>query len=250
MQIQPTYRQNLHQAQNTSFKGLEGIIFDADGTMVHSGPYHEPAWLNLSLKYRPKNVPLDYTAGASKENRMSFELHKGNGTTEEMIRHQYGNSLSLEQVKTLASEKDQFFFQAAKGKIQEVTGLSKFLETIKNIKKGIATCASPASVDFYVKTFNLAQHFNTKHIVDASKVTKGKPDPEVYLKAAKALNIKPQDCLVFEDSDEGIKAALRAGMKVIGVSTGLSKDELLKRGANLAIKDYTEITLPKIISLF
>lgn len=248
IQTHNNFKLNQTMRHNLSFKGLEAIIFDADGTMVVSAPYHEEAWGQFALKYKPEIPGIDYKKAPAEMPMEKLRNFPRQGTTEEVIKSLFKN-LSPTEVKEYAQTKEDFFLKAAKN-IKEVEGLKKFIESIKDIKKGIATCAYPSSVDLYIKVLGLTEHFNPQHIIDATKVTKGKPDPEVYLKAAEALKVLTKDCIVFEDSREGILSAKNAGMKIIGVATSLSKETLVKLGANLAIANFTEIDLAKILSLF
>ena len=242
------YRNNKFIPQALSFKGLEAIIFDADGTMVYSEPYHDPAWAQLCLNHQPNKLPIDFKAGLTKENVKIFKNFPHSGTTKETVKQLFYN-LSPEEIKAYAKEKDDLFLKLAKD-IQEIKGATKFIKALHDIKKAVATCANSESIAFYLRKLNIVDCFDDKFIIDSSKVTKGKPDPEVYLKAADALKVSPLKCAVFEDSSEGIESVLRAGMKAIGVTTSLSKEKLTKLGAILTIKDYTEINLPKIKALF
>jgi len=81
-------------------------------------------------------------------------------------------------------------------------------------------------------------------IVTADDVRRGKPDPEVYLRAAAGLRVPPTECLVFEDSVVGVHAARTAGMRVIGLTTAHSARELLAAGAERAIADFEGIAWP------
>ena len=85
-------------------------------------------------------------------------------------------------------------------------------------------------------------------VITAAEVKKGKPEPDVFLIAAKCLNIHPKNCIVVEDAPVGIEAAKRAGMISIALTTTHSKEELF--GAQLIINDLSEITVDDIISLF
>jgi len=240
--------QNKFVSKNLSFKALEAIIFDVDGTIVDNSPYHRDAWVQLCLNHKPKNVPVDFNAPITDESIKKIKDFLCNGKTNEVIKQLFGD-VSPTEVEAYTKEK-RHIYAILENDIQELKGLSQFLDSVRHIKKGIATSAAFNRVDSYLKKFKIAEHFNHENIIDESKIIKGKPHPEAYLKAADSLKVLPKDCLVFEDSNVGIKSALDAGMKVIGVATDLSKDSLTKLGAKLAIKDYTEINLPKILSLF
>jgi sugar-phosphatase len=82
----------------------------------------------------------------------------------------------------------------------------------------------------------MLEHFTV--VVSAEDVTRGKPDPEVYLRAAQRLGAEPGRCLVFEDSLAGVQAARAAGMRVVGLATAHAEEELLAAGAARVIADF------------
>jgi beta-phosphoglucomutase len=84
-------------------------------------------------------------------------------------------------------------------------------------------------------------------LIDASQVNKGKPDPEIYLKAAQLLNMPPARCIVMEDSTVGVEAGLRAGMKVVGITTTHPAEELAH--THLVIDTFAELTVDKLAAL-
>jgi len=95
----------------------------------------------------------------------------------------------------------------------------------KNIRLAIGTAAIPSNIDYVLDNLQLRQYFPV--IIGADDVTKSKPDPEVFLKAAKQLGVAPDQCIVFEDSPKGIEAARRAGMKAIGITSYHTAEELI-----------------------
>jgi beta-phosphoglucomutase-like phosphatase (HAD superfamily) len=118
------------------------------------------------------------------------------------------------------------------------------LENAKTMFAGlaVATSAPPENVDFVLDTLNLRQFFPI--IVDETQVSKGKPDPEIYLKTANLLHANPKQCIVFEDSLSGIQAAKNAGMLVIGVTTTHSAQELANQVAG-TIENFNDV-LPEL----
>lgn len=88
----------------------------------------------------------------------------------------------------------------------------------------------------------MRKHFDV--LIDASEVTLGKPDPEIYLKAAQRLGCLPKECLVFEDSFPGVQAERNAGMKVVALATSHPAESL--QGAERVIRDFTEISLESV----
>ena len=110
----------------------------------------------------------------------------------------------------------------------------------------MGTSATQADIDFVFDHIPIRDDFGV--IINSAMVTKPKPDPQVYLKAAKVLNIPPEKCIVFEDSIAGIKSGNSAGMKVVGITTGHTAAEL--QPVNLVISDYSELTVQKLAALF
>lgn len=220
-------------------KGLQAIIFDMDDTMVPTMKTHFKAWTALCLKHKPKNIDLNYKTGISPQNLINVENAYTGCTSEEFVEILFGQ-IPEKKVKKLAKEREDLFISQA-GELNEIKGLTNFLEACGEIKKGIASSTSRPGIEHVLNKLAITKFFKSEHIIDPSKVSKGKPNPDPYLAAAKALNVSPLDCLVFEDSRGGIKSAQSAGMKVIGISTSIPKEELLKLGVVRAIKDYTEI---------
>ncbi|OGK24848.1 hypothetical protein A3D76_07000 [Candidatus Roizmanbacteria bacterium RIFCSPHIGHO2_02_FULL_37_9b] len=125
--------------------------------------------------------------------------------------------------------------------IEIVPGILNFLKKLKKakIRAALATSSRRETTDLFLDTLKLREYFNS--ITTSDDVTKAKPDPEIYLKAAKNLRVKPADSVVFEDSYSGIEAAKRAGMKVVLVTTSLTKKEI--SNVDLSIKDFTKISI-------
>ena len=126
-------------------------------------------------------------------------------------------------------------------------GFIDFIRSLKenHIKTAVATAAPKVNLDFLLEHIDLRNDFDV--LIDDSEVDKGKPDPEIYLKAAEKLGFSPELCLVFEDSLAGIQAAINAGIKVIGVTTTNPPENM--QNTNLVIKDFTEINMTRITEL-
>jgi beta-phosphoglucomutase len=90
------------------------------------------------------------------------------------------------------------------------------------VKLAVATSAPPANIVFTLDDLDLRRHFDT--VVGAADVARGKPHPDVFLKAAEKLGVDPRACIVFEDAPMGVEAARRAGMKAVVITTTLPAD--------------------------
>ena len=99
-------------------------------------------------------------------------------------------------------------------------------------------------MDFTLEKTNTGRYFTT--ILDDSFVTEGKPNPQIYLKSAKALGFEPSNCIVFEDSLSGVQAAKRAGCKVVGITTTHTREELAE--TNYVIDDFVGLDPKSLIS--
>lgn len=234
----------------TKSKKLQAIIFDMDDTIALTMQNHHRAWFDLCDKYRPSNINLKYCAEMLQQDLELIEkIHTG-GTAEEFIEVLFGK-LPENKLKKYAKDRESFFIQNASN-IVAIKGIENFLKTCCiDLKIGIASSTSRPIIEHVLTTLDLKKFFKPEHIIDASHVKNGKPHPESYLRAAQALDIEPECCLVFEDSKSGIISAKCADMKVIGLATTLSKSKMIELGTVRVINNYTEIeNLEELKDLF
>jgi len=205
------------------------FIFDMDGVIVDSNPYHKIALQQFCTRY---GHPLA-------EEQLLTRIY--GRTNKEWIAELFGQ-LTPEQVASYSDEKEALFREVFKNEIRPVKGLIAFLEAVKALMIPIAigTSAPRANVDFTLSKTGTARFFSV--ILDGSDVTHGKPHPEIYLKVAQALNLPPHQCVVIEDSLSGIAAGKAAGSKVIGITTTHTKQEL---GSTDMVIDHFEGLEPK-----
>lgn len=207
------------------------FIFDMDGVIVDSNPYHKIALQQFCAKH---GHPLD-------EEQLRTRIY--GRTNKEWIAQLFGQ-LTPEQVAAYSDEKEAIFRNLFKNDIKPMKGLIAFLERLNAsaIPRAIGTSAPRANVDFTLSKTGTARFFSI--ILDESYVNHGKPNPEIYLKVAEALNLPPQQCVVIEDSMSGVAAGKQAGSKVIGITTTHSRAEL---GSTDMIIDDFEGLEPKNI---
>ncbi|MBL7870207.1 MAG: HAD family phosphatase [Cyclobacteriaceae bacterium] len=207
------------------------VIFDMDGVIIDSNPFHKISLRQFCLQY-------GY--------RLSDEelLNKIYGrTNNDWIRNLFGD-LPKEKILELGEEKEALFRELYKNEIKPLAGLEGFLKSLEThkITKAIGTSAPRSNVDFCLTATHLEKYFET--ILDQSDVEQGKPNPEIYLKVAKRIGFDPTQCIVFEDSLSGVEAAQRAGAKVVGVTTTHSREELAH--TNFVIDHFIGLT-PEIV---
>ncbi|HMG88768.1 MAG TPA: HAD family phosphatase [Chryseolinea sp.] len=195
------------------------FIFDMDGVLVDSNPTHK-----IALKQFCKKHGYDLS-----EKELREKIY--GRTNRDWLLNLLGN-LDEKTVRAYAEEKESLFRELYTD-IAPLNGLHSFLEKLeaKGIPKAIATSAPRANVDFTISRTNIERFFPV--ILDDSFVTKGKPDPQIYLKSAAALGMEPSQCVVFEDSLSGVTAAKRAGCKVVGLTTTHTREELNETDLNI-----------------
>lgn len=212
------------------------IIFDMDGVIVNNHQYHLKSWLQFFDKYNVSMTEEGYKK-------------KVNGRTmEEILTTFINKNLSKQELRELGEEKEAVYRDMYRPYIKPVDGLPEFLEELKvrNVPRAVATSAPPANVDFTMEHTRLRQFFST--IVDDTMVSKGKPNPEVYLTAAQKLDMPPERCIVFEDAILGIQAGKNAGMKVIGVATTHTRKELEAENTDYVVDDFSGLSVEKLFA--
>lgn len=203
-----------------------GIIFDMDGVLVHSNPAHKKALQIFCDKY-DKDVTESYL-----RNKLYGRTNK------EWIPELFGD-INTEELQKLEEEKEQLFRELFVPEEHVVKGLYTFLDDAKaqDIPMAVATSAPGINARYILSRLSIEDYFAA--ILDSSHVTAGKPDPEIYIKAAKSLDKRPEACIVFEDSVSGVQAGLDAGAKVVGVTTTHTAEEL--RSCHLVIDNFNQM---------
>lgn len=211
------------------------VLFDLDGVVADTMGYHAKAW-----KAFGKNHGFKIT------DRLLYHYFTGR-VNDEILEYLFKRKLSKAELKKFIAEKENFYRKLYRPHIKPVKGLLKFLSDLKkaNIKIALGTAAPKENVKFILTGTKAKKYF--KHIITAEHVKLGKPNPDIYLKAAKIIKAKAKDCIVFEDAMNGIEAGRRAHMKVIAVATTHKAHEL--KHADMVIKDFTKISLDKLQKL-
>ena len=210
------------------------VIFDMDGVIVDTNPFHKKAIHQFCEKY---GFQLS-------ENEL---LNKVYGrTNRDWISNLFG-ILTPEKLEEYAGEKEQLFREIYAPYIKPVKGLLPFLDMLDKhrIPRAIATSAPRVNVDFVIARTGIGSYLTT--ILDERMVSRGKPDPEIYIKTAQALGLPNERCIVIEDSLSGVEAGQQSGSKVIGVTTTHTREEL--GHTNLVIDDFAQLTVEQLEEL-
>lgn len=213
-------------------KGIRAVLFDLDGTLVDS----MGLWKEIDIEFLGAR-------GLSCEDDLQEKIEGMSFTeTAQFFQSNYHLTESVEELKAIWNHMAEHKYRH---EVPLKPGVLPFLDALKarNIRMGIATSNS----EELVAAVNDAYHFDRYMdcIVTACSVCKGKPAPDVYLEAARQLNVSPADCLVFEDILKGIQAGKNAGMKVCGVEDSYSaawREEKIRQ-SDYYITSYAEIDL-------
>ena len=204
---------------------IKAVIFDLDGVIVDTAHYHYLAWKRLAAEFN-----IDLTPEQN-------ESLKGVGRLEslQIILDLGGLKKTDEEKESLAARKNVWFVEyVEKIKPDEVfTGVNYMLSNLKAKGYKVALASSSKNARTVVERLNIEREFD--FIVDGTMIRNSKPDPEIFLLAARELDVIPAACVVFEDAEAGVEAAVRAGMKCVGVGSEkqLGKaDKVVKRTAD------------------
>lgn len=211
------------------------VIFDMDGVICHTNPHHVKAFEVFFDNYK---VPY------SEE---EFEEHMYGKHNGYIMSHFFKRSVVGDELRKLEDEKESIFREIYKDKVETIPHYLKFLNQLKsrNFKTAVATSAPRANLDLIIKALKIEDEMDS--MMSSEDVKHHKPDPEVYLKSAERVGVAPSHCIVFEDSFSGVSAALNAGMKVVGVLSTHTKEQLPP--CNFYINDYSEVNVDKILDL-
>ncbi|MGQ1784385.1 MULTISPECIES: beta-phosphoglucomutase [unclassified Saccharicrinis] len=210
---------------------VKACLFDLDGVIVDTAKYHYIAWKELA-----NEMGFDFTIednerlkGVSRMTSLDILLSIGQIEKTE------------EEKLALAAKKNENYltYILKMGPEEILPGTKEFLELLK--KEGIKIALGSASKNAMtiLERLELTSYFST--IIDGTKVSKAKPDPEVFLKGAEALGVDPEDCVVFEDAEAGVEAALAGGMKCVGIGN----EEVLGK-AHLVVAGLHNMNMQKL----
>jgi HAD superfamily hydrolase (TIGR01509 family) len=207
------------------------VVFDMDGVLIDSGAHHRDAWrlVLADLGVTPAPDFWRLTIGRPAEEAVPLLL---------------GRPVAAAEAARLARRKREHYTRLAARGMLPIAGAPAFVAALarQGVPRAVATSASRHDVDEMLAEVGVRGHFEV--IVTADDVRRGKPDPEVYVRAAQGLGLPPAGCVVFEDSVVGVRAARAAGMRVIGVTTAHTDRELRAAGAERAIANFEAESWP------
>ena len=188
---------------------IQAVIFDLDGVIVDTAHYHFIAWKRLADEL---GIPFtdkenEQLKGVSRMRSLEIILELGHA------------QLPAKTKEELADKKNQWFVEYVHAmKPDEIfPGVKELIAGIRARGMKVALASSSKNADAVLTLLDIKNLFDA--IVDGTMIKHTKPDPEIFLLAARLLHVSPADCLVFEDAEAGVEAALAAGMKCVGVGS-------------------------------
>src|SRR5262249_41458197 len=212
-----------------------GAIFDWDGVIIDSGKLHEKSWHRLAKELGQTIAPDSFIRGfGMKSQQIIAEIHRWSHDPIEILPQ--------------TNRKEELYRELlAKTKIAPLPGVTDWLHQLRAtaVPCAVASSTPRPNIDALLIRLGLKEMF--EEIVSGEDVVHGKPDPEVFLTAAKRLRLEPKQTVVFEDAHVGIEAAHVAGMVVVAVTTTHSSAEL--RAADLVVRRLDELFVPQVSAL-
>ena len=214
---------------------IKAVLFDLDGVLVSTDEYHYRSWKRLSDEEGFDFFDHEFN-------------HKFRGVARmecvEIITKASGRSFTREQKQEIADRKNRYFAESLAAVTQKelLPGALTALQQLRNRGIRIAVASNSRNAKTIIDQVGIGMLLDA--IVDGFDIENSKPDPEVFLKAAAAVGIPPDHCLVVEDAVAGIEAARRAGMRVLGIG---SPDRL--PNADIVVPDLSAIPVDRLLQL-
>ena len=205
------------------------FIFDMDGTMVESMPAHAKSW-DLFRRRHGLQISVE---------EILKRTTGRNGI--ECVRDLLGHHLPEDEAKRLIDEKEADYRAIFSHEFREVAGFAQFADRAmaRGVKIAVATAGDRNNVDFVLQRLKLAQPPQAQ--VRGDQGLPGKPEPDIFLQAAKMLGQPPAECIVCEDAPFGIEAARRAGMRAVAICSTHRADELAGPHVIASVRDFQEL---------
>jgi HAD superfamily hydrolase (TIGR01509 family) len=194
---------------NLTADGFDAVIFDCDGTLVHSMPLHFEAWCEALSMHGAANIfkeDVFYAMGGRPTKDIVVEIND-----------EYG--LKLDPEKVAFSKREAFLRKL--GQLELIDEVAAFAESLRGkLPMAIATGGTRLVIEKTLQAVGVSDLF--EEVITADDVANGKPAPDIFLKAAQMLGVKPERCLVLEDAPAGVMAGQLAGMTVISIPAPLN----------------------------
>ena len=209
-----------------STDSVYGVLWDMDGVLVDTGPFHYPAWVETLGR---EGVPFSLEMF-----RQTFGMNNRG-----VLTHVLGRAPEPDFLARVGDDKEASFRTAIHGLVRPLPGVVEWLTRLRQagVKQAVASSAPQANIDALLDETGLRGYFDC--LVSAYTIA-GKPDPAVFLEAARQISVPPERCVVVEDAVAGVEAARRAGMACIAVTNTNPRERLA--AADLVVDSLLELT--------
>ena len=212
---------------------LHAVIFDVDGVLIDSYQPHFESWREIALQHG-----VDYT---------EQQFAEGFGrTSREIVALQWNQPhLTADEIRTIDEAKEAAYRRIVADRFPSMPGATELAAALHaaGFRVAVGSSGPPENVDLAIEKLGIGPYLSAR--VTGMDVTRGKPDPQVFLMAAQKLGMVPQRCVVVEDAPAGVAAAKAAGMACVGFpSTGRTRNDVA--AADLIIRDLSDLS-PQVI---
>ena len=213
---------------------IHACIFDLDGVVVDTAKYHYLAWKRLAgeMGFEFTEKDNERLKGVSRMDSLNILLEIG------------GIHLNDDERNRLAETKNEWYLEYIRKMTPDeiLNGVKEFIGDLRGNGVKIALGSASKNAVLILNQIKVRHLFDT--IIDGSMVINAKPDPEIFLLAAKELGVEPKHCVVFEDAEAGVESAVRGGIRCIGVG-----DPYILRRANAVIPNFEGMNTSKFLKL-
>ncbi len=209
------------------------VLWDMDGVLVDTGAFHYKAWKKT---FDELSKPFD-----EEDFRKTFGMNNTG-----ILEWVFGRKPKTEEVAEISDKKEALFRDLVKGKAELLPWVLSWLNHFQTweLKQAITSSAPLANIEFLVEELKTREYFDD--IVSGFDLP-GKPHPDVFLKAAETLQVRPENCIVIEDAIAGVEGAKRAGMKCVAVTTTNPAGQLAK--ADIVVEHLGKLNRKDFLSL-
>ncbi|MCE5286875.1 MAG: HAD family phosphatase [Pelosinus sp.] len=210
---------------------IKGVIFDMDGVIIDSEPMHYKVFMQYSKEVLGLEIATE-------------EYNTFIGTTNTHIftslKEKYHLKQAVNELVEDYEQKIEKFLLASKGTVAPIEGVDVLAGKLykENLKLAVASSSAKRRIEIVVDMFNMAEYFAAK--ISGEEIRHSKPAPDIFLLTAKTLGLLPSECVVIEDSTNGVAAAKAAGMKCIGYNNPSSVNQDISR-ADRIINGFNEL---------
>ncbi len=213
---------------------FQGAIFDLDGVIVNTVPLHFKAWERMFTEYGQSFTFEDYKK-------------KVDGIPRTDGARAILTDLTDDELKKACDKKQGYYLEYLKqDKVPLYPETIDLIRELRSKSIKVAVISSSKNTPYILDSIGLTDKIETK--IDGNDITKGKPDPQIFLMAAEKLGLSPKTCVVFEDAVLGVEAAKRAGMFCVGIDR--HNDPAGLKNADIIVKNLKEINYRQLKELF